>query len=84
MPFILTQIDLLDITYSEIRQTQKNKYRMSSHRYRLLQEETGGNDAGQMVFLGLAIPDEHVLDAQFTAQRSQLLIVHCTLEIIWT
>lgn len=50
MPFILTQIDLLDITYSEIRQTQKNKYRMSSHRYRLLQEETGGNDAGQMVF----------------------------------
>lgn len=50
MPFILTQIDLLDITYSEIRQTQKNKYRMRSHRYRLLQEETGGNDAGQTVF----------------------------------
>ena len=50
MPFIVTQIDLLDITYSEIRQTQKNKYRMSSHRYRLLQEETGGNDADQMVF----------------------------------
>lgn len=50
MPFILTQIDLLDIMYSEIRQTQKKKYRMISHRYRVLQEETGGNDADHMAF----------------------------------